>query len=525
MNNSEYWARRFKLMEDALQDEAYDYVQNLERRFNAAIRDLNTQMRAWYQRFADNNGISYAEAKKLLKSDELEEFSWTVQEYIEKGRTLGLSDEWVKALENASARVHISRLDALKYQLRQLAEELTQERIKNTTDAAKLAYTQSYYHTAFEIQRGFGVGWTMQALDDRVIEKVLSRPWTADNQTFTARCWADKAKLVETVNRELTRMVATGAAPDKAIERIAKQFKTSKSNAGRVVMTESAYFASAGQKDCFNELGVEQYRIVSALDLHTCEICGDMDGRVYKMSEFAVGSTAPPFHPWCRCCTAPYFADMEGIGERYARDVETGKSYTIPKDITYKEWKAQQDAAHGAGTVDRKREMRYNKAADEKQYARYKESLGKNAPKTFSAFQEIKYSGDWESFKAYARAVKSGELTALADFDLYKSTSTQIDKLLVGQVTSNGITVTGKSYHFIARTIGSVEQKRSGVRVEEILQTITQPIKIDPARNNANGKSQKFMGETVAVTINPDTGTLIQVNPFRKNKAKEKKQK
>ena len=422
MNNSEYWARRFKLMEDALQDEAYDYVQNLERRFNAAIRDLNTQMRAWYQRFADNNGISYAEAKKLLKSDELEEFSWTVQEYIEKGRTLGLSDEWVKALENASARVHISRLDALKYQLRQLAEELTQERIKNTTDAAKLAYTQSYYHTAFEIQRGFGVGWTMQVLDDRVIEKVLSRPWTADNQTFTARCWADKAKLVETVNRELTRMVATGASPDKAIERIAKQFKTSKSNAGRVVMTESAYFASAGQKDCYNELDVEQYRVSAARDTLVCDICGDMDGRVYKTSEFVVGSTAPPFHPWCRCGTEPYFPDMEGIGERYARDVETGKSYMIPKDITYKEWKAQQDAAHGAGTVDRKRKMRYNKSADKAQFERYKALLGDKAPETFEAFQEVKYSDGFASLKVqYADAriqsrIKNGKvnITVLA---------------------------------------------------------------------------------------------------------------
>lgn len=341
MNNADYWARRLKIMEDALKDQSYEYVKNLEQQFDAAIAQIDTQMRAWYQRFADNNGITFADAQKLLTTEELKEFKWTVQEYIKYGKEHAISGAWTKELENASARVHISRLDSLKLQLRQQAEALTDARIKATTNASELAYTQSYYHTAFEVQRGLGVGWTMQALNTETVKKVLSRPWTVDNQTFTARCWTDKTKLVETVNQELTRMIATGEAPDKAIDAIAKRFNVSKQNAGRVVMTESAYFSSAAQKDCFNELGVEKYRVVGTLDNVTCGLCGDMDGKVFKMSEYQEGSTAPPFHPWCRCCTAPYFEDMEGIGERYSRDPVTGKRKMLPKDTKYNDWAKQ----------------------------------------------------------------------------------------------------------------------------------------------------------------------------------------
>ena len=61
------------------------------------------------------------------------------------------------------------------------------------------------------------------------------------------------------------------------------------------------------------------------------------------MSEFKVGATAPPFHPWCRCCTAPYFADMGGVGRRFARDPDDEFTYTVPKDMTYKQWKEIQD--------------------------------------------------------------------------------------------------------------------------------------------------------------------------------------
>ena len=110
---------------------------------------------------------------------------------------------------------------------------------------------------------------------------------------------------------------------------ISKKFDVSRQKAGRLVMTESAYFSSAAQNDCYGELDVEEYKIVESLDTHTCELCGSMDGKVFKRSEYAVGLTAPPFHPWCRGCTCPHFADMDGIGERYARDAVTGAvSYT-----------------------------------------------------------------------------------------------------------------------------------------------------------------------------------------------------
>lgn len=407
MNNADYWARRLKIMEDALKDQSYEYVKNLEQQFDAAIAQIDTQMRAWYQRFADNNGgISYAEAQKLLTAGELKEFKWTVQQYIKAGKEHAISGAWAKELENASARVHISRLESLKIQLRQQAEALTQARVNTTTKASELSYTESYYHTAFEVQRGLGVGWTMQALNTNTVQKVLSCPWTVDNQTFTARCWTDKTKLVETVNQELTRMLAVGEAPDKAIAAISKRFNVSKQNAGRVVMTESAYFSSAAQKDCFNELGVEQYRVISALDTKTCNICGDMDGKVFKMSDYRPGSTAPPFHPWCRCCTAPYFEDMDGVGERYARDAKTNERYKLPKDTTYKQWKAMQDAAYGSGTVDKMRKIGYNESADKSQFERYKALMDDDFPAAFEAFQKLKYDNPelWESYKTLARS-------------------------------------------------------------------------------------------------------------------------
>lgn len=338
MRNDAYWANRMKILEDSLLNKDYEYVRNLERQYDTAIKTVEEQIGAWYQRFASDNNITLAEARKLLSTQELDEFRWTVEEYIKYGQENAVSQAWLKQLKNASARVHISRLDSIKLQLQQQAEVLYGNQLDAVDEAVWRTYSECYYHTAFEIQRGLGVGWSLHGLTDNEVKKVLSRPWTLDSQTFSDRIWVNKQGLVNTVNTQLTQMIMRGAAPDKAIKAIADRFRVSKSQAGRLVMTESAAFANEARKDCFNELGVEQYIIVGTLDNETCALCGELDRKIYKMSEYKVGTTAPPFHPWCRCTTAPYFADMENLGIRAARDNE-GKYYEVPRDMTYKEWR------------------------------------------------------------------------------------------------------------------------------------------------------------------------------------------
>ena len=126
-----------------------------------------------------------------------------------------------------------------------------------------------------------------------------------------------------------------------------------------------------------------------------------------------------------------------------------------------------------------------------------------------------------EQFKSYTKSIKSGELTPLAGFELYEKTSKEIDTKLVGIVTSNKIILKGKSKHFISRVIGSSEQKRNGVSVDNILEALTNPkAEILPVRTSANGNSQKIRFNGIEVTINPDTGVIIQTNPLKRGEKK-----
>lgn len=337
MKNDSYWIQRFEQMEAAVNKKAERNIMSMEQQFNAAQREIEAKIQVWYQRLAKNNDISMAEARKLLSTQELAEFKWDVKEYIKYGEMNDMNQMWMKQLENASARFHISKLEAMKIQMQQTLEVLYGNHLDEIDSFARSVYTEGYYQTLFEIQKGFNIGFDVSALDKNRIDRIIAKPWAADGKNFSSRIWDNKSKLINELHNELTQMVITGSSPDTAIKNIAKKMNAPKSNAISLVMTEASYFASASQQDAFNELDVEKFEIVATLDSSTSLICRTLDGQVFAMRDYQPGVTAPPFHVRCRSTTVPSFDDEFDIGERAARD-ENGQTYYVPSNMTYPEW-------------------------------------------------------------------------------------------------------------------------------------------------------------------------------------------
>ena len=336
--NSSYWQERFEQLEKASHQEAMQVYSNIEQSFMEVQRELERKINNWYVRFADNNQISITEAKKLLNSKELKEFKWDVKDYIKYGHENELNESWMKELENASAKYHISRLEALKIQTQQSMEVLFGNELDEVDKMASKTYTDNYYHTMYEVQKGFNVGFNIASIDKNKLQKIVNKPWAVDEKNFSERIWGNKVKLINELHQQLTRMCLTGDSPDSVIKYMEKKFNTSKSQAGNLVMTENAYFSSLARQDCFKDLDVEKYEIVATLDSHTSSICQEQDGKVYNMKDYQPGVTAPPFHNYCRSTTVPYFEDDYGVpGERAARD-ENGKTYYVSDKLKYNDW-------------------------------------------------------------------------------------------------------------------------------------------------------------------------------------------
>lgn len=336
MRNAEYWRGRFSILEENAHKQSDQYLQSLEDMFMDAQRTVQADIERWYGRFATNNGISLTEARKLLTTGQLEEFHWTVEQYIKAGQQNNLSAEWLKKLENASAKFHVSRLEAIQLQIQQQIELLYGNQLDGVDSLLKQIVSDGYTHGAFTIQKGLGLGWDITALNQKKLETLLSKPWTTDGRTFSDRIWLKKRELVGTVHKELTQGLLRGDSPQKITDAIKNRFKVSRYQAGRLVHTETTYFNAVSTKQVYQDLGVQSVEILETLDSHTCPLCQPLDGTVIPLAQYEPGVTVPPFHPNCRGTTCPHYNDMEG--ERAARNAD-GEVYYVPANMTFTQWK------------------------------------------------------------------------------------------------------------------------------------------------------------------------------------------
>ena len=335
--SKKYWQDRFIEEEERLNKIAGDEFRRQQLEYERAIARMNKDIEVWYNRIAKNNDVSFAEAKKMLNDKELKEFKWTLDEYIKHGKENGIKKDWSRQLENASARVHIERLEAMKLQVRGEIEKLYNGRESGFESYRKNIYKDQYNRTAFQIAKGTGVGTNIYSLNDKLVNTVIKKPWAPDGKNFSDRIWEDKDKLINTLHTEMTQAFIRGDSLEKLADKIAEKMKVSRANASRLVYTESAAYSSKARLKSFQDLGVEKYEIVATLDNRTSDICQDMDGKVFDLKDYEVGVTANPFHVRCRTTTAPYFDDMEG--ERAARNETTGETEYVPANMKYSEWK------------------------------------------------------------------------------------------------------------------------------------------------------------------------------------------
>lgn len=99
---------------------------------------------------------------------------------------------------------------------------------------------------------------------------------------------------------------------------------------------------------------------------------------------------------------------------------------------------------------------------------------------------------NWLLLQKYKRSRSSGKLSAFSTFGDYKKYHKIIQDEIVGRTTKDGVVIKSQSDHFIERVLGTTEKEGS------------------------EGKSRKYIGENVEVTLNPDTGNLIQTNPKKR---------
>lgn len=323
-NNSSYWEKRALENKLSAIENEEDYLRRISSIYDHANKQIDEKLAKVYARYAKENNLTLEEAYKQLPKKMETEYKNDVMDYVNKAK----DPSYKQYLLNQSIMHKHSVLDQLRTEMRSVIYDIDME--ETGGKFLEKIFTDSNYRAQYSNNEE-----AFAKVDKEKIQNLLKENWSGGGN-FSELIWKDREKLVKALDDIVMKGLATGDNYDKMSDKLAKRMDTSKSNAKRLIMTESARMENEGLLSYYERIGAKQLIFVATLDMKTSEICRAMDGTIIPIEDAKIGLNVPPLHPYCRSVISPHYEGNEP-GDRVYRDVETGKTKS-GRYRTYKEY-------------------------------------------------------------------------------------------------------------------------------------------------------------------------------------------
>ena len=313
---AKYRQQQMKYIEQSLKDDR-KVKREMGKIYKSSLDDIQRHIDADIMKFADKEGVSMAEAKKIISKTDVENFQSTAKKYVEEKNFTPQANKELRRynitmrsnrLELIEARIN---LDIIALALEE--EELTAKHITEQTIKE------------YEKQAGIlGVAAPTQAQLNTLARATLLS--SVSGAAFSDRIWANQRELRSEVNQAIGRALIRGEHPYRSAANIKglirDEYGKKQHAAERILITETARAQTIAAAESFKDNGVDQYIFIA--EPTACDICAALDDKdkVFDVKDMVPGENASPMHPHCRCAIAGHVEDLP--------EVEEPKEETIP---------------------------------------------------------------------------------------------------------------------------------------------------------------------------------------------------
>lgn len=318
-----YWDKRLEALAEKAFKQGDKSISELRKIFMIADKEVNEQISMFYGKY----GVIQESPTFKTLADGTKVVS-------------GTSKKLVVPKMVADVRLKEgTRLTKLNKQLDGILMQLSKDQNAYMKATLGNIATNGYYDNIYEIYKGYGVGTSFNLLDPKIVNQLIKNP--VNGQDFSERVWNNRSKLANVVNQTLNNGITQGLSNKVMAQELAKNMNSGFNVAKTLINTEVTNAYSQASKLGYEESKlVKQYIYMATLDSRTSDVCTELDGQVFDLDKATTGLNFPPMHTNCRSTTSAYFDDSRAFQTRMARDVETGKNFYVPGDMTAKDFKS-----------------------------------------------------------------------------------------------------------------------------------------------------------------------------------------
>lgn len=309
-DHDRYWTDRAREIFEYVDRKDINFFAEMEKIYREQSVSLQKSVFEFYTRFAEDHEISYQDAMKRLRGEDLSDYAENARRYREQAEK---DPELLRRLNEQYASARAVRLQVLNseavYRAGVLAGALHKSFEKYLYDVAEYAYQKS-------------VGGRAGAINRPAFEEVIKTPFNGRN--YSAQLWGNTDSLADSLKKVFRQGFIRGDSPQDMAREIRKEFNVARSRAETLIRTDATAVINRATIKRYKREGLKYYRILVVLDDRTTQICRNIaqEDKLYKLEDAQVGVNMPPFHYNCRSTIMPDEEELNGDIEVNDNDFE-----------------------------------------------------------------------------------------------------------------------------------------------------------------------------------------------------------
>lgn len=291
---SSYWRRRINAEMKVRQQQDEDIGKVMQQLHDYYMEQIRKEIESFIVRYSLREQIEPSEVRKLVKEFDVQLFADKARRYVEEKN---FSDQANRELALYNLKMKMSRGELL---MRNIDLEL----VALADGEHKL--TDKYLDEAFvqeqELQAGIMRDFVPDPEDIGYMARaIINTPYMG--ATWSERLWDRQDKLRKIVAELTQTAIIRGRNAVELIPLIREQMDVSAYSAKRLAVTEVARIQTAVQKENYRANDFREFEYIA--EPTACDICAELDGKIFKVANMQPGENSAPMHPHCHCSTAP----------------------------------------------------------------------------------------------------------------------------------------------------------------------------------------------------------------------------
>ena len=216
--------------------------------------------------------------------------------------TLDIQNELYAITQKINGGKNVTLSDMHKYNRLTQMQKNMENTIKELTENIETYGTTKMVNAGKEVYKNVMSNisdTSFSTPNERVMKEMLNRPWQGD--TFSKRLWKNSQALAINLNDILTIGLTQGKTITELAIQLGNRMNQEFNKCHRLVRTETMHYLNESAFKAYKDGGCEEVQLWAAEDERTCEKCGALHGKKYRIDKRPI----LPLHANCRCTYLP----------------------------------------------------------------------------------------------------------------------------------------------------------------------------------------------------------------------------